>query len=814
MRFRRIPLLALLLLLLCSACEPSRYLANDEYMLTKNAVKVVDKKGVEFDDLYYTVRPITNKKFLDVYPLKAAQYVNNLPRTDSLGNVVKDTKLMQKRRANGEEPVLLDTTLITYSLDQINIAMKNLGYFNARSWSRITYKGPTKSHPKRHKAEVTYFVEANEPYFIRDIQYHIDIYEYRRIIQKDTVNTLIHRGEKYNAETLLEERNRIVNNIRDQGYYYVSTDIVSFQIDTLKSHQFKDEKGNPTLVVHIYVNFNRIKDKTIQEKHAYKYYFNSVYIYPNYKPAQDTVSRPVWSNYHKKHDETNYLIFIDREAEKHYDAKDKPIRDIRPRILTDNILTKKGETFSQTMLTRSRKKLNDLRNFSYLDVSVVENPALRDTVNKIGYLNTYYRLTRNKLHSLAAEFEARSDRTSLSLTYSNKNLFRSAEFFNINVYGSLGFRIRTKSAEQAGGFTLESQAVGGEVSMDFRRLLFFRKTQKIEALNYGTSLKVGAHFENTYLYRRGLYNAALVYNFSYSAKMTHSISPIDLSVIDITTKGEEFEEVISLYSKDFREKYKDNFLLSFKYGFTYTHPTKDPRNSFIIRFKAESSGMFLSSICAMAKAPKDDKGHYTIFGTNYGNYELAEVDLRFTHTINKKNSVATRFDFGIGIPLWNASTLPFEKSFYLGGSNSMRAWDYRTLGPGSYYNQNDEDLVNDIRTGDLKLEMNIEYRGTLYKFIKYGIFVDAGNIWLTHKDEEMPNAEFNFNRFYKEIGFGVGAGLRFDFNFFIIRVDAALAIFDPSKAPDNRWIQSVVNDKGRHVLNRSVNIIFGIGHAF
>ena len=224
--------------------------------------------------------------------------------------------------------------------------------------------------------------------------------------------------------------------------------------------------------------------------------------------------------------------------------------------------------------------------------------------------------------------------------------------------------------------------------------------------------------------------------------------------------------------------------------------------------------MLLSSICAMVRAPKDEAGHYQIAKRNYGNFELAEIDLRYSYIINKKNSIATRFNFGLGIPLWNASTMPFEKSFYLGGSNSMRAWDYRTLGPGSYYNAANENLKNDIRTGDMKLELNIEYRGTLYKFIKYGIFADAGNIWLTHKDKDMPNAEFSINRFYKEIGLGVGAGLRFDFSFFIIRVDAAVPIYDPCKAPDDRWIGITQNDKGRKTLNRSVNFIFGIGHAF
>ena len=466
------------------------------------------------------------------------------------------------------------------------------------------------------------------------------------------------------------------------------------------------------------------------------------------------------------------------------------------------------------MVTRSRKKLNDLRNFSYLDVVLMENPGKRDSTNRTGQLDTYYYMKRNKLHSLSIEFEARSDKTDLSLTYTNKNLFRSAEFFSINVYGGLGFRIRTKTEEEPAAFVWENKEIGAEVSMDFPRLLFFRQTQKIDATTYKTSIKLGAHYEDSYLFNRGIYNAALIYTLAYTANLTHTITPADLSIIDIRPKGDEFYEVMSLYSKDFQSKYKDNILLSFKYGLTYIHPFANTRNSLIIRLKLESSGMLLSSICAMAKAPKDEYGHYLIAKRNYGNFELAEIDLRYSYTINKNNSIATRFNFGLGIPLWNAHTMPFEKSFYLGGSNSMRAWDYRTLGPGSYYNEANENLKNDIRTGDMKIEVNLEYRGTLYKFIKYGVFVDAGNIWLTHKDEDMPNAEFNFGRFYKEIALGAGVGIRLDFNFFIIRVDAAVPIYDPCKAEGDHWIGVAPTDKGRMWLNRPINIIFGIGHAF
>ena len=793
-----------------AACNPSKHLKDGEYLLSKNTVKVEDKKGIEFDNLIYTVRPITNKKFLDVFPIKANRYVNHLPKTDSLGNIIKDTKWMKRMRAAGEEPVLLDTTLISYSLDQIRIAMKNLGYFNAESYATVNYKDPNRFHPRRHKAEVTYHVTANDAFYIRDIRYAIDIFEYKRIILKDTSNRLFKIGDKYNADNLIAEQSRIVNNIRDNGYYYVSNDIVSFEIDTLDAENHLDAKGNKTLSIKILINFSKIKDKEIRERHAYKFFFNNVYIYPNYDITHNYNQSATRITYRKKKDDTRYYI-ITTPPDSTVTRKNRPIPDIRPRILTDNILSKNGLPYSQSLISRSRSKLSGLKNFNYIDIDIVESVSGRDTINKTGLLNTVYRLSRNKLHSLAAQLEARSDKASLSLTYSNKNLFRSAEFFNVNVYGSLGFYIKSKTPEEKAKFILESEEVGGEVSMDFRRLLFFRKTQKIEANHYGTQIKVGIHFQNNTLYQRGLYNGAIVYSLAYTSHLTHTITPIDLSVIDIKSKGEEFAQVLSLYSKDFRQKYQDNFLLSFKYGLTYTQPVKNPRNSFIARLRAESSGMFLSALCTMAKAPKNEEGKYTIGGINYGNFERAEIDLRYTYTINKSNSVATRFDFGIGLPLWNATTLPFEKSFYLGGSNSMRAWNYRSLGPGSYYTE--EEVENDIRTGDIKLEMNVEYRGTLYKFIKYGIFVDAGNIWLSHKDEDMPNAEFSIKRFYKEIGFGAGVGLRLDFGFFIIRLDAALPIFDPSQAPDRRWIGTEVVD-GKKGLNKSVNFTFGFGHAF
>jgi outer membrane protein assembly factor BamA len=164
-------------------------------------------------------------------------------------------------------------------------------------------------------------------------------------------------------------------------------------------------------------------------------------------------------------------------------------------------------------------------------------------------------------------------------------------------------------------------------------------------------------------------------------------------------------------------------------------------------------------------------------------------------------------NIGLALPLFNSKDIPFEKSFYLGGANSMRAWGFRALGPGSYYTENYMQ-----RTGDVKLEMNLEYRGTIYKAIKFGIFADMGNVWLYRPYKDMPNADFQFNRFYKEIALGAGFGLRFDFNFFILRLDYGIPIYDPSKPMNNHWInQSWTKNK---LWKWGQGFQFAIGHAF
>lgn len=791
---RRICLFSLFILFgFFYSCSSTKHLGQNEYMLTKNAVKVTDKKSDEFDDLYYLLRPVPNRKFIDIFPLKTSIYSSFQPTIDTLtGEIIKDSRFKRWMRSKGEAPVLLDTTRIDYSINQLKIGLNKMGYFNAQIAPKIQYK-------KRKKtASVTYFVEAGESYYIGKIRYFIEIPQYKRIILQDSINREIETGSQYNADMILNEKNRIINAVRDKGYYYVPQEMVYFIVDTLDKP--RNKKGFKTVDLEIHVDMSRVRNSPYNERMTYKYKFHNVYIYSNYDATLDYSSNMDTVTFHRrKSDPTRYFFITPQFQRKNNNKRGPSIkRDYRYRTLTDIIYTKREVPFSRHEVNRTFKRISDLRNFSYINIEFVDLESKIDSVNKIGYLNSIYKLTRNKIHSFSTEIDVRSDKSNISMTYSNKNIFKGAEFLNINAY--FGMDILFRKTEKLILYSNNAEA-GGELSLDFPRLFIFRKTQKIESLRYSTRIQFGAHWQRaSSLYQRMIINTALVYNWTPNVHLNHSISPIDISVVKID-KYAGFDNLIRKYSLAFQKKYEENVLVALKYVMNYNLLSPNKKNSLSLRVRVESSGLTVSAVNALSNKNESEFNSWNFFGMKYATYELIELDLRFNHTINKKNAIASRFNFGIGVPLLNSTVLPFEKSFYLGGANSMRAWQYRTLGPGSYYS----DLRKE-RSGDIKLEMNLEYRGPIYKFIKFGIFTDVGNIWLAKKDKDMPNAEFQFNRFYKELAWAAGAGLRLDFAFFIIRLDVAFPIYDPNELPHDRWINESVLKK--------LYIPLAIGYAF
>ena len=792
-------------LLICVAlffasCNYTKHLTQNEYALVKNTVKVeIPKRDPQFDDLIDLVRPIPNKKFMEIFPIKVSLWANHQPKYDSIKGKVKDSKFNQWcRNKAGEPPVLLDSVDILRSISQIELAMSKLGYFDAEAKADVQFF-------KKQKAKVNYTVIPNRPYSIRSIDYQIEIPEYKRIVITDTVNSLLKEGMIYKEDDFVAERNRIVSKIKDKGYFHATANIVTFLVDTNNAYKNLSEDRNPTLALTVKISFDEVNDEELVSKSRNRYRFNDVLIYTNYDLSFDknlNLDTIQYYDFRNKSDSTLYE-FVTIKKIKRRTNKAKLVKDFKSRAIAGSVWMKKGDMFSQSAYDRTYKKLRDLRNFSIINISYSEDEAAWDSINKMGALNTVLRLTRVKQHSIGSDFDLRTDRTSLALSYINKNIFRRAEYLNISAFGSVYYYrwFNSLFKKEVDATYLIFGEVGGTVSLEFPRLLMLPKYQNINFWGYSTELK----FTGSYTQFMTRLNLQAVYTYKWfpNRQLMHTISPVDVATLD--SRSGRNASSFDKYPASYLRKFDKYFLPSAKYTFSYVMPNKYGNHALRVNLSVETVGLLLFSVNSVV----DKKEKWTVLNNyKYGTYGKFDFNLTYTRIIDKDNAFAMRFIFGMAIPYKKDAVIPFERSFVVGGANSMRGWTFRQLGPGGYYS--DGHYIE--RVGDMKLEMNLEYRGPIYRAIKFGVFSDIGNVWLLSKYDEMPNAEFNFGKFYKQVAVCVGAGLRLDFKFFLIRLDYGVPIYDPSKPANNYWINK--SWLIRKLWNGTQGIQLGINYAF
>ena len=794
---------AVLFLIIFSSCNYTKNLSVNDYALIKNTVKVEDIKGQEFDNLIDLVRPIPNRKFMEIFPIKVSLWAYHQPKFDSITGKTKDSKFNQWLRNRGEPTMLLDSGSIRRSLTQIELAMFQCGYFDAKARADVQYL-------KKQKAKVNYSVTPNLPYSIRSIDYDIEIPEYKRIIITDTANSLIKKGMIYNEDIFVAERARMVSKVRDQGYYYMNTNLITFWIDTLNAFEHPNAKGNPTLALTIKISFDEATAPTLIAKSKNRYKFNNALIYTNYDLNFDKsihLDTIFYMDFRNKQDSTLYK-FVTIKKLKKKSNKLKLVKDYHSRTIAGAMYMKKGDMYSQMAYDRTAKKLRALNNFTIINISYKEDETLWDSIHKTGVLNTTLQLTRAKQSTVGGEFQLRTDRTALELSYTNKNIFRGAEYLKIKTYGNVYYYewFNSLIKETASDYSIYGE-VGGVVSLTFPRLLMLPKYQKINLLSYATDII----FSTSYItqYSRLNMQASYIYSWSRTRYLQHSISPVELATLD--SRSSRDTTVLMEYPASYQRKFQKFFLPSAKYTLRYEMPQKNLRHKLSINFSFETVGVLLYTTNKIINNAKIWK----VFNDfNYGTYEKFDFSLIHTRNINKNNAFSSRFVFGMAVPYQKGAVIPFERSFFVGGASSMRGWGFRQLGPGGYDHSNHKYYLE--RVGDMKLELNLEYRGTIYKAIKFGIFSDMGNVWLLSKYDEMPNAEFNIHTFYKQIAACVGAGIRLDFNYIIIRLDYGMPIYNPTNPAKNNWINKnwfTQNNKNKWWSGKQ-GIQFGIGYAF
>lgn len=318
-----------------------------------------------------------------------------------------------------------------------------------------------------------------------------------------------------------------------------------------------------------------------------------------------------------------------------------------------------------------------------------------------------------------------------------------------------------------------------------------------------TLISVGYNLQDRIEYDRIISNITFGYEWSQSKFINQILYPIDINLVKVSTTP-EFDSILAGESERYRTQYTDHLILGLRYSYIYNNQELNKiKDFYYFRINFESAGNLLNLFVGATGQTENSEGYETAFGIRYAQYAKSNFDFRYYFVLDKKHSVAIRSFTGVAIPYGNSIDIPFEKGYFGGGANGMRAWPLRYLGPGAY-----QDIQQIERVGDIMIEGNIEYRFPIYKIFTGGLFYDVGNIWLLKENETFPGGEFNFDNFIGQLAMDVGVGIRLDFNYFIFRVDVAQKLRDPARAVADRWVIGSGGDWFEVAWN------LGIGYPF
>ncbi|HSG68012.1 MAG TPA: BamA/TamA family outer membrane protein [Bacteroidales bacterium] len=757
-------------------------------MLTRSKIEFTEKKpGIESSELSGLMKQRPNKHFMGIIRFKLWAYTQTLDK--------KETRMRRwMKNTVGERPMILDTMLMRRSCMEMEKYLGNVGYF----YSNVHYSIDLKAKNKR--AHVTYWVRPSQPYVIKGFYYDIKDDEMRSWVFKDTSACLIKAGKIYNVYTLDRERERITQFLNNNGYYGFVRDYIYFEVDSA----FGTKEMDVTLKIkNITTPDPDTAGKFIEERH-FRYKIDKVVIYPDFDPSvTNYYSMPFDTIVQEVHQ-----ISADRPANIYYIKYRNKLR-IRPKVLSQNILIENGDAYNMKDVRETHKRFANLSIFNYRNINFVKVPPSDPSVfSKVKSLECRISLQRAPVHQYSIEAEGTNSGGDLgigsNITYRNRNIFRGGEAFQLKIKGALEAQKSGQPEEQVQKTLLffNTYEYGLEAQINFPRFLIPVKMERFpKYFRPTTTISSGINFRKRPTYDRYILNFTFGYKWQESITKTHILQPFNISSVKVYPTPEFTQELDDIDDPRLKNQYTDHLITALHYSFIFNNQDiKKVKNFIYFRGDIETSGNLFYLFNNILESKQDSGGFYRVIGIRYAQYVKTELDFRYYWLATKNNQIVFRAHTGIGLPYGNSDVLPFEKGFYLGGANSMRAWIYRGLGPGGFSDQGN----NFDKMGDIVLEGNVEYRFPMYNFLKGAFFVDAGNVWLINENENFPKGEFKIDKFYKQIAIDAGAGIRFDFNFFIFRVDFAWRFRDPSKPEGNRWVA----DKGIWFWN------FGIGYPF
>ena len=752
------------------SCRPARHIPEGSHLLDHYRIEA-PSNDIDRDELRAYVRQKPNKRILG---LRFHLWLHNI------ANPERDGWPHNWLRRIGEGPVLYDPFVTDRSSAQIEQHLRNKGYYKAGVEDDVRLR--------RKRARVTYIVEPREPYHLTSVGYNFEDEELREVILADTANSLIRPGIIFDVDILQDERSRIEEYLNNRGYFNFSREHVYFNADTTIGNMSVD------IAIGISRFRKRLEDGTFLSLPHQKYRIGNVFIMPSFSP-REAIDRQ--DDYYR---DLDTLVFRDM----YYLYRDKI--PVSPRVLAQSNFLLPGEIYRKENVDRTYRHLFALRLHRLVNLRFAESQeSVSDTLD-YRLLDSWIQLTPFNMQSYTVELEGTNSSGDFgfggNVMYQHRNIFGGGEIFDFRVKGS----VETLNEYYTRSFR-NTYEYGAEAVLQFPRFLLpIRSISFVRRYNPRTNFSVAYNYQLRPDYTRTIANARFGYSWRGSEYKTHTVSPVELNLIRLPFFTPLFDSIINYYNLE--ASFRDHMVSETNYSFIFNN--QDIRRAsdfFYFRFNAETAGNILAAISHQAERPKKD-GHYQLFGTEFAQYFKTDIDFRYYRMLYGDNSVVYRFFAGVGLPYGNSTALPFEKKYFAGGANSIRAWQVRSLGPGSFHEATDRSFPN--RTADIKLEANLEYRFNLFWLMEGALFVDAGNIWAIDDNDKREGALFRLNSFYDDIAVGTGFGLRFDFSFFIFRFDMGLKLRDPAEPPDKRWIPL----NRRFTFTDDVAFNIGIGYPF
>lgn len=730
-----------------ASCSPTKHVPDGAFLLNKVEIKS-DAKEINKNDLPDYVRQMPNSYILGIFRLQLGIY--NLAGKDT-------TKWLNRvLRRIGQPPVLLDTMLTEVSARQLAGYHINKGYYDANINTIVK---------KRNKqASISYQIQSNTPYLIN--KYEVDVpFKELENISKDSARSLIQPNMLFDVYQLDSERERLASRMRRRGYYNFMKDYLTYTADST-GHEV-----DITLQLRDYLFENQ---DTIEYPVFKKYYISKVIF--NLSPAVSTIIKDDKPDQIDTIQIGNYVIISPENKFLTFNA------------LVTSTFVKPGTLYSDADVEKTYAALNTLPPVKYTHISFSETAP--------DSLQCLVTIAEAKSFTFTSQAEVTFTEGYWGVAGNagvvHRNLFKGAE--SLTLQGRLALEYQGD---------VIAQEWGGQAGIRVPRTI-------IPFINdvYSRTLQGSTEFRGVFNFQHRPeeftstnFGGGIKYNW-ITGRQNHNLDLLDLSYVNFPWISPEFRETFIESGKYNKYNY-DNYMimrLSYSTAFSSFNPARPMRNYFTYRYGVESAGNALYGIYKLLDIPANNEGVYEAFNIRFSQYVRGEINTSYHQIIDKNNKFVYHAGIGAGLPYGNSEIIPFERRFYSGGANSVRGWGESMLGPGSYHRFNTNRRRDYNQVGDVKLDLNFEYRAKMFWLLEGSIFADAGNIWTVREYDNQSGGVFKLDTFWKQIALAYGIGLRMDFNFFLFRIDLGVKLHDPAAITTPKWIiPKSFNDVALHI---------------